>query len=176
MTAEETIEAFLDKHWDGNRIPSSEAYQTLLEELGERLLPGLLSLLLSPNAATRAAAINLLCTRRPHEEHVAAAIAPLIRDHHGYVMLTATDRLAEFPSEMVKPFLDDAYQMVLDHQDTGDEVPSIAAMRLCLRADFEAYKDALLPRLLAMHELYEGFEGYLLAMTLHDLGMAEEEG
>lgn len=175
MTPEEAIEDFLNKRSEDNSVSDSEAYQMLLEELGDQLLPGLLSLLQSPTASMRATAINLLALRRPHEGIVAAAIAPLIRDAHGLVMLTATDRLAELPLAMTKPFLDDAYQMVLDHQDAEDEVPSIAAMRLCLRADCETFRDALLPKLLSMLEAYSGFEHCLLTMTLHDLGMAEEE-
>ena len=174
MTTDSFLLDFLAKHSADKTLSHSEAYQTLLEELDERLLPGLLSLLGSPTPGTRAAAINLLATRLPHEQRVVGAVAPLIRDPDGYVMLTATDRLAEFPRAMVEPFLADAYQMVLDHLDSEDEVPSIAAMRLCLRVDFEAFKEALLPRLLAMHDVYEGFEGHLLSLTLHDLGLIEE--
>lgn len=174
MTTEAAIEAFLAKHVDCEKLSDADAYQMLLEHLGDELLPGLLGLLKSPRPSSRAAAIDLLATRRPHVHHVAAAIAPLIRDANGNVMLTATDRLAEFPSEMVTLFLDDAYQMVLDHQDSEDVVPSIAAMRLCLRVAFDSYKEALLPRLLSMHAVYFGIEGYLLSLTLRDLGMAEE--
>ena len=115
MTTEEAIEAFLSKHSNDEQVPHSEAYQMLFEELGDQLLPGLFSLLKSPTPEIRGTAINLLSIRRPHEAHVAAAIAPLIRDADGFVMLTATDRLAEFPQEMVQPFLDDAYQMALEH-------------------------------------------------------------
>jgi hypothetical protein len=176
MTTEEAIEAFLIKHSDNEQMPNSDAYQMLLEELGDQLLPGLLSLLKSPMSEIRGTAVNLLSIRRPHEAQVAAAIAPLIRDGDGFVMLTATDRLAEFPLEMVQPFLDDAYQMVLDHQDAKDVVPSIAAMRLCLRSDFASFKEALLPRLLSMVLEYEcGFEHFLLFLTLKNLGLVEEE-
>lgn len=175
MTPEDAIEDFLSKHSDDRKTSDAEVYQMLLEELGDQLLPALLSLLRSPTPSMRAAAINLLALRRPHEGHVAAALAPLIRDPHGLVMLTATDRLAEFPLAMTQPFLDDAYQMVFDHQDAEDEVPSIAAMRLCLRSDFQAFKEDLLPKLHSMLGIYAGFEHYLLTMTLHDLGMVEEE-
>lgn len=171
MTAVEAIEAFLTKNSEDRRTSDSETYRLLLEAFGDQLLPGLLSLLQSPRPEIRAAAITLLSTRRPHERRVADAIGLLIRDPDGLVMLTATDRLAEFPLEMVRPFLDDAYQMFHDHIDAEDVVPSIAAMRLCLRVDFEAFKEALLPRLLSMIELYDGLEGYLLSMTLHDLGL-----
>lgn len=171
MTTVEAIEAFLSKHSEDRRISDAEAYQMLLENVGDQLLPGLLSLFQSERSEIRAAAINLLSTSRPHEQHVADAIGPMIRDPHGYVMLTATDRLAEFQLAMIRPFLADAYQMVHDHQDADDQVPAIAAMRLCLRSDFEAFKEALLPRLLAMIDTHEGLEGYLLSMTLHDLGL-----
>ena len=176
MTTEEAIEAFLSKHSNDEQVSNSEAYQMLFEELGDQLLPGLLSLLRSPVPEIRGTAVNLLSVRRPHEQHVAAAIAPLIRDADGFVMLTATDRLAEFPLPMVQPFLDDAYQMVLDHQDAKDIVPSIAAMRLCLRSDFVSFKEALLPRLLSMVVEYEcGFEYFLLFLTLKNLGLVAEE-
>ena len=148
----------------------------LFEELGDQLLPGLLSLLRSLVPEIRGTAINLLSIRRPHEAHVAAAIAPLIRDADGFVMLTATDRLAEFPNEMVQPFLDDAYQMALEHLDAEDVVPSIAAMRLCLRSDFTSYKEALLPRLFSLLDANDGgFEHFLLFMTLQDIGLVSEE-
>jgi len=147
----------------------------LLEELGDALVSGLLRLLQSPDPDIRGTCIGLLSVRRPHEAHVAAAIAPLIRDAHGYVMLTATDKLAEFPLSMIEPFLADAYQMFHDHLDAEDVVPSIAAMRLCLRSDFDSYKDALLPSLLAMLDTHEGFEQFLLLMTLQELGLAEED-
>ena len=176
MTTEEAIEAFLSKHSNDEQVPHSEAYQMLFEELGDQLLPGLLSLLRSLVPEIRGTAINLLSIRRPHEAHVAAAIAPLIRDGDGFVMLTATDRLAEFPQEMVQPFLDDAYRMVLDHQDADDIVPSIAAIRLCLRSDFTSYKEALLPRLFSLLDANEGgFEQFLLFMTLQDIGLVSEE-
>ena len=91
-------------------------------------------------------------------------------------MLTATDRLAEFPNEMVQPFLDDAYQMALEHLDAEDVVPSIAAMRLCLRSDFTSYKEALLPRLFSLLDANDGgFEQFLLFMTLQDIGLVSEE-
>ena len=176
MTTEEAIEAFLSKHSNDEQVPHSEAYQMLFEELGDQLLPGLLSLLRSLVPEIRGTAINLLSIRRPHEAHVAAAIAPLIRDADGFVMLTATDRLAEFPNEMVQPFLDDAYQMALEHLDAEDVVPSIAAMRLCLRSDFTSYKEALLPKLVSLLDAYEGgFEHFLLFMTLQDIGLVSEE-
>ena len=147
----------------------------LFEELGDALVPGLLGLLQSPDPDVRGTCIGLLSVRRPHEAYVAAAIAPLIRDPHGYVMLTATDKLAEFPLAIVQPFLADAYQMLYDHLDADDAVPSIAAMRLCLRSDFDSYKEALLPRLFSMLDIYEGFEQFLLLMTLQDLGLAVED-
>ena len=176
MTTEEAIEAFLNKHSNDEQVPHSEAYQMLFEELGDQLLPGLLSLLRSLVPEIRGTAINLLSIRRPHEAHVAAAIAPLIRDADGFVMLTATDRLAEFPNEMVQPFLDDAYQMALEHLDAEDVVPSIAAMRLCLRSDFTSYKEALLPRLFSLLDANDGgFEQFLLFMTLQDIGLVSEE-
>ena len=175
MSTEATIEAFLSGHPPDTRLPCTNAYQMLLEELGDALVPGLLRLLQSPDPDVRGTCIGLLSVRRPHEAHVAAAIAPLIRDLHGYVMLTATDKLAEFPLPMVEPFLADAYQMFHDHLDTDDVVPSIAAMRLCLRSDFDSYKEALLPRLLAMLDSHEGFEQFLLLMTLKDIGLADED-
>ncbi len=76
---------------------------------------------------------------------------------------------------MIEPFLGDAYQMFHDHLDAEDVVPSIAAMRLCLRSDFDSYKEALLPRLLAMLDTHEGFEQFLLLMTLQEIGLAEED-
>ncbi len=175
MSTEATIEAFLSRHPPDTRLPCTDAYQMLLEELGDALVPGLLRLLQSPDPDVRGTCIGLLSVRRPHVAHVAAAIAPLIRDPHGYVMLTATDKLAEFPLPMVEPFLADAYQMFHDHLDTDDVVPSIAAMRLCLRSDFDSYKEALLPRLFSMLDTYEGFEQFLLLMTLQDLGLAVED-
>ncbi len=98
MTTEATIEAFLNRHPPDASLPYTEGYQMLFEELGDALVPGLLRLLQSPDPDIRGTCIGLLSVRRPHEAHVAAAIAPLIRDAHGYVMLTATDKLAEFPA------------------------------------------------------------------------------
>ena len=69
-----------------------------------------------------------------------------------------------------------AYRMVLDHQDADDVVPSIAAIRLCLRSDFTSFKEALLPRLFSLLDANEGgFEQFLLLMTLQDIGLVSEE-
>jgi len=176
MDTEDVLDRFLNQYSDDPKMSHDEGYQMLFEELGETLLPGLLRMLNDCSPEVRACSINLLATRRPFEEHVAAAIAPLIRDPNGLVMLTATDRLGEFPDSMVRPFLPDAYQMVFDHQDAEDVVPGLAAMRLCLRKGYEDYKDVLMPMVLSGLQLHEeGLENYLLIRTLHDLGMIADE-
>ena len=178
MDTEDVLNRFLIQYYsdDPKKISHAEGYQMLFEELGETLLPCLLRLLNDPSPEVRACSINLLATRRPFEETVAAAIAPLIRDPNGLVMLTATDRLGEFPDSMVRPFLHDAFQMVFDHQDAEDVVPGLAAMRLCLRKGYQDYKDTLMPMVLSGVELYEeGLENYLLITTLQELGMIADE-
>jgi len=90
MTTEATIEAFLNRHSPDESLPDTEGYQMLCEEVGDALVPALLRLLRSPDPDVRGTCIGLLSARRPHEAHVAAAIAPLIHDQNGYVMLTAT--------------------------------------------------------------------------------------
>lgn len=157
-------------------MPFDEAHQILLNKLCGTLVPRLLPLLSDPSPKIRAAAIEVLTRHRPFEKHVALAIAPLIRDPDGLVMLTSTDRLGEFPDSMVSPFLSDAYQMVFDHQDDEDVVPALAAMRLCLRKGYQDYKDVFMPMVLSGLQFYEqGLEHYLLITTLHELGMAPDE-
>lgn len=176
MNTEDIVDQLIKGYCGDPGVDHDEAYQILFEQHGDTLVPALLRLLSDPSPQVRACSINLLATRRPCEEHVVAAIAPLIRDPDGLVMLTATDRLGEFPDSMVSPFLSDAHQMVFDNQDDDDVVPALAAMRLCLRKGYQDYKDVFMPMVLSGLRFYEqGLEHYLLITTLHELGMAPDE-
>jgi len=109
-------------------LENSDAYQDLLENCGETLLPTLLDLCRHESPELRAVAAAMLATRRPHTQEMVEAFAHLLSDPHLIVRIKTLLALLDFDPDLAAPLIPTVEEIVENQKDSDDQVERALAM------------------------------------------------
>ncbi len=179
MNSEEAMEKFLAEYDSDTWEETSDGYQRLLEECGDKLLPALMKCTKHPQPEVRAVAASLLAARRPHTPEMIEAIALLINDPEPLVRVRTLECLKEF-ADLALPLVDQLYEIVQGEKAKKDQVPRILAMGALLHIDREACEEELMPELTKSATSQTGnladFVAVCCLLELHGIEIPDEPG
>ena len=171
MDTEEHLKVLFETNPNGTWLDNSDFYQELYERNGDRLWPTIPTLLEHPSHHIRCCGLILAGTRRPESTAAMRLIAPLMRDSHPLVRLTAFQQLQEFSwvDEVVERTTQEIRQ---EEEHATDQVPHVLAIRLLLKADFDKYSKELIPALELTWDLefHDGLVRDFVRETLQEYG------
>ena len=125
MDSEEAVIKFIDSADDW--VSVSDAYQMLLEEIGDDLLDRLICLTKHSSPEVRAVAVSLLAARRPHNPDIIDVIEPLLDDPDHLVRVRVLDSLSEY-GELAEPLVPAVHRIVEEEKTSSDQLPRMLAI------------------------------------------------
>jgi hypothetical protein len=176
MNAENAIRKFIKTNETDVWIEHSDGYQFLLENCGDKLLPGLLRLSSHQSREVRAMVAALLATRRPHTTEIVNAFRLLLDDPEPYVRVAALDHLSELGDHGLA-FVPRVAEMLERAEGIADLLEKVSAISFLLNHDQKSWGHLI-------GELFEilgrgagTMAEYSALETLVSLGLVEfEEG
>lgn len=132
MESEKAIIKFIETADDWLSV--SDAYQVLLEEIGDDLFDVLLSLTQHPCAEVRAVTVSLLAARRPHDQKTIDSITHLLDDPDPLVRVRTIDSLSEY-GELAAPLVPRIQSIVEREKNNPDQLLRMVAISFLVSID-----------------------------------------